>query len=282
MKNGWLIVNGFLKSEKFEEIYGFFLQNAAKYDINLLMIRSDELEYIPDELPQFAIFWDKDICLAKRLESRGLRLFNSASAVEICDSKILTALALEGKVPMPQTLFSPKTFPQVGYTNLNFLKTAEEILGMPMIIKEAYGSFGQQVYLAENSDKAKEIVKSLEGKDFVMQKFIAESRGRDIRLNVVGGKVVNAILRHSETDFRSNLTLGGESEIYFPTKEEKRIAEKACHIVGLDFAGVDVLFGKDGPLLCELNSNPHFKTTLQTTGVDLSENILRHISDQLA
>ncbi len=285
MKKGWLLVNGFLQSKKFSEIYRFFLDNAKQFDVDISLITSDSLlaeasdNFSQFEKPDFVLFWDKDVCLAKRLEKCGFRLFNCAKAVEICDSKTLTSTTLVGKISMPKTLFSPKTFAAVGYTDLHFVEKAVDILGLPMVIKESFGSFGQQVYLAKTLQQAKEIVTSIAGKDFVLQQFVSESCGRDIRLNVVGGKVVNAVLRHSDVDFRSNVTLGGSMEKYTPTNQEVFIAEQTCKIIGADFAGVDVLFGKDGPLLCEVNSNLHFKSTFCCTGVDISKHILQHICD---
>lgn len=283
MKKGWLVVNGFLQSSKFNELYNFLLDAANENGAELLLRTSSSLlsgevdGFSQFEKPDFVLFWDKDVTLAKLLEKADFKLFNSAHAVEVCDSKVQTALVLQNKVPMPKTLFSPKTFEGVGYPDLHFVEQAAQVLGLPMVIKEAYGSFGQQVYLANTLEEAKSIVQKLAGKDFVFQQFVSESCGKDIRLNVVGGKVVNAILRKSTTDFRSNITLGGKCEGYIPTEEEKAVAERACEIIGLDFAGVDVLFGKNGPLLCEVNSNMHFKTTYDCTGVDISKHILRHI-----
>lgn len=285
MKHGVLIINGFgfFSGGKFKQIYDMLRNTAAVCGARLDFVHSDILAMQAHDgfpslgKPDFTIFWDKDVTLAKLLEKAGFRLFNSARTVEICDSKVLTALELWGKIPMPKTLFSPKTF--VGYDgDCRFVQRAVEILGLPLVIKEACGSFGEQVYLAKTIDEATQIVLKLAGKDFVMQQFIAESAGKDIRLNVVGGKVVNAILRRGRSgDFRSNITLGGTAEKYVPSPEEIRIAEAACAAVGADFCGVDVLFGKDGPLLCEINSNFHFKSTLDATGVDLSENIIGYI-----
>lgn len=284
---GWLAVNGFLQSAKFNEIYAILQNSAKQLNINMRLVTTDSLlceansNFSAWEKPDFVLFWDKDVSLAKRLEQAGFVLFNNAAAVEICDSKTLTAMRLCSVVPMPKTLFSPKTFPSVGYTSLSFVKRAVEILGLPLIVKEAYGSFGEQVHLCSTLQEAENLVKKLAGRDFLFQQFVAESCGRDVRLNVVGGKVVNAILRHSESDFRSNVTLGGKMQRYEPTAAEVEIAERACREIGLDFAGVDVLLGNNGPLLCEVNSNPHFKSTLDCTGVDLSKNILQHIAQSV-
>jgi len=114
------------------------------------------------------------------------------------------------------------------------------------------------------------------------QQAITESMGRDVRINVVGGRVVASILRQSTGgDFRSNLTLGGTMAPYTPTEAEAQLALRATQLLGLDFAGVDVLFGKNGPLLCEVNSNAHFKTTLACTGVNMAQHIMHYIKEQL-
>lgn len=149
-------------------------------------------------------------------------------------------------------------------------------------MKEAYGSFGKQVYLVRNRAEAETLVKSFGAKDFLMQKFVETSCGRDVRINVVGEKVVSAMYRHNENDFRSNVTNGGKAENYLPTEEQKAAAIAAAKALGLDFCGVDVLFGEGGePVIAEVNSNPHFKSTFDCTGIDMSEQILSYVKEQL-
>lgn len=284
---GWLIVNPFLDTQKFQEIYGMLCAAAEKEHIHLQMKTTAQLKCPVGEefshLPDFAIFWDKDVYLARQLEQQGLRLFNSAFAVEACDNKALTALHLAANhVPAPATVLSPKTFEAMGYCKLDFLDEAEKALGYPMVIKEAYGSFGQQVYLADSRKAAEEIIRSMGYKDFVMQKFIKSSMGRDVRVNVVGGKVIAAMLRYNDHDFRSNISNGGSMAPYTITPAQEEAALAACRALQLDFAGVDVLFGAhDMPLICEVNSNPHFKSTLQATGIDLSTHIMHHIREAI-
>lgn len=284
---GWLIINGFIGSEKFNELYRYLSRAAVKRNIDLEIKTSDSLcapvgaSIYEDSRPDFVLFWDKDIHLARRLEKEGVRLFNSASAIEICDNKILTAEALSGKVATPKTIVAPKTFEGVGYNSLEFVENATRVLGLPVIIKEAYGSFGAQVYLAKTLDEAKNIIISLGHKDFIMQEFISESIGRDVRVNVVGGRVVSAMERYNENDFRSNISNGGLMKQIKLTSQIEAIAIKAAEIIGLDFAGVDVLFGNDGPIICEVNSNPHFKSSLECTGVDMSEEIMSYIAEKM-
>ena len=283
---GWLIVNGFLESKKFDEIYSFLKNASENVGISLEIKTNVELMTLVDEplfpCPDFVIFWDKDVFLAKKLEKNGVRLFNSARSVEICDNKILTALTLSGKVRTPKTLIAPKTFEGVGYTKKDFLKKAIEILSLPIVIKEAYGSFGQQVYLAKSVDDMERIVEKIGHKEFLMQEFVKTSEGRDVRVNVVGGKVVSSMLRYNENDFRSNITNGGSMKKYDISHVWEEAAVKACEAIGLDFAGVDVMFGEaDEPIICEVNSNPHFKSSFECNGVDMSVCIMNYVKEQL-
>ncbi|MBQ7348829.1 MAG: RimK family alpha-L-glutamate ligase [Clostridia bacterium] len=282
---GYLIVNGFLRSDKYYGIYELLTKAFHSCGVKLDLITSDRLNSKKDfpKAPDFALFWDKDYYLADSLEKDGVKLFNSALSVLYCDNKILTYKKLtEAGVRVPKTLVAPKTFEGVNYCDLSFVDRAVEQLGLPMIIKEAYGSFGAQVYLADTLNKAKEIVTKIAPKDFVFQQFIETSRGKDLRVNVVGGKVVATILRKNDNDFRSNITLGGDMEPFILDKTQEKLAIKACNALGLDFAGVDVLFGENGePIICEVNSNPHFKTTLECTGVNLAEHIVKHIINKL-
>ena len=286
---GWLVVNAFLESEKFKGIYTLLTDSAKLHNIELECyttadlcgdITDDFKDYI---LPDFVIYWDKDILLAQRLESAGVRLFNCAKAVEVCDNKALTCLELvKAGVRIPKTIIAPKTFEGVGYTKLDFLDKAIDELGLPLVIKESYGSFGMQVYLAETRNMAVEIIDSLGHKDFIMQEFVATSRGRDLRVNVVGGKVVATIYRYNDGDFRSNLTIGGMMKSYEINDEQAQLAVDACKALHLDFAGVDVMFAEDDkPVICEVNSNTHFKTTLDCTGINLADSIMEYISGEM-
>lgn len=286
---GWLVVNAFLSSEKFSGIYSLLLESAKLHNISLELLTSADLSHIVGgnlngrEYPDFVIFWDKDICLAKALESAGIRLFNCADAVEACDNKALTSILLsKAGVRIPKTIIAPKTFEGVGYSNLGFLDNAIEKMGLPLVIKESYGSFGMQVYLAESRESAVEIIKKLGHKDFIMQEFISSSRGRDLRINVVGNRVVASIYRYNDEDFRSNLTIGGKMKPHLATEAQQAMAISACKALKLDFAGVDVMFGEgDEPVICEVNSNTHFRTTLDCTGVNLADSIMEYIAGEM-
>lgn len=285
----WLIVNEFLRTEKFCQLYTMF-QEAAKERGVLLELRTNAeiLPVLGDKETfldvSFVLFWDKDIRLAKALENRGLFVANSSAAISACDDKSLSHLLLEqADVPMPRTIPGPMTYSNIGYNSFDFLKVAGEKLGFPMVVKECFGSFGQQVYLANGEEELLERVKGMEGRPFLMQEFIKSSFGRDVRLQVVGKEVVAGMYRYSENgDFRANLSNGGKMKPYQPSKEEEALAVRACETLGADFAGVDLLFGDKGPLVCEVNSNAHFKNIYDCTGVDTAERILCYLAGKAA
>ena len=284
--NGWLIVNSFVKWDKFSEIYELLLNAGEKVGVSLEMKTSSDIfcsvqsGFSELKLPDFAIFWDKDILLARRLEKMGLRLFNSSESIETCDDKGQTAIALQsGGIRTPLTFLSPKAYPAFGCTDMSFLRKAEEKLGYPMVIKENRGSFGQQVHLVKDSYEAERLIATFKEHPFIMQEYVEESSGRDVRVNVVGGRVVASMYRYNDNDFRSNITNGGSMKKYEASEAQAKIAVDACKAIGLDFAGVDVLFGKDGPIICEVNSNPHFKTTLECTGINMAEHIIGYIKE---
>lgn len=282
---GLLVVNGFIKEANFFELRTALQLAADKRGIRLDTAGNCELLFDlstgrPLFLPQpydFGIFWDKDLKLGAQLEAQKLRLFNSVRAISLCDDKALTHTVLQNRLPMPRTIAVPTTYRYVGYGDMKFLDTAIEELGLPMIIKECSGSFGKQVYLARTAQEAKDILLKRCAVPMLMQEFVAASAGRDIRIYVVGGRVAAAMLRQNDHDFRANIAAGGQAVAYVPTEEEAAMALRAAEILGLDFAGVDLLFGKDGPLLCEVNSNAHFKGISKSTGVDIAGEIIAHI-----
>lgn len=282
---GWLVVNSFLNTNKFSELYDLLSHGAKKTGIVLEVKKTADIPLVAPvgkcQLPDFILWWDKDVNLASLYEQQGVRLYNSANSIELCDNKAKTVLELSknSNIRLPKTVFAPKTFLGLGYTDLSFLEKAGDLLGYPMIIKEAYGSFGAQVYLANNPEEAEDIIKTkIVDREFIMQEFISESCGRDLRVNVVKGKAVASMVRRNDNDFRSNITNGGVTVQYKPEEYQIKAAIEAANTLGLDFGGVDVLFGKDNtPYICEVNSNPHFKSTLDCTGINLADIILEEI-----
>ncbi|WP_186576251.1 ATP-grasp domain-containing protein [Aquibacillus kalidii] len=292
---GWVIYNGHLQGSKFldfaESIHKAGKQNNVTIDIvknnQLLSFLSEKgsnlLFQIDKPLPDFVIFGDKDITLAWQLESMQIPVFNSATAIDICDNKITTYQKLaENGLPIPKTVAAPKIFANVQDIDLETFYPIEKQMDYPMVVKEAYGSFGEQVYLVHNRKELDEIITEIKDRPFVIQEFISSSYGKDIRLNVVGNKVVSSMLRSAANDFRANSQTEGVSEMYTPTEKEVELAIQATKAIGVDFAGVDLLFGPNQqPIICEVNSNAHIKKTLAATGVDVADHIVKYVISKI-
>lgn len=288
---GWLITNAFLHSNKFTELNFWLIDAAKKHDIGLTLktnaqvpvsLESGRLKLWEDKdlKPDFVLFWDKDIRLARYLEMKGIPVFNSSNAIAVCDDKSLTHLYLQAAgIRMPKTILAPMTYSNIGYNNQDFLEEIIKRISFPMIIKECFGSFGQQVYLVKDRQELYNKFLEIGTRPMLFQEFIHNSFGKDIRLEVVGNQVIASMYRYSDNgDFRANVTNGGKMKPYEPTKEQEALAVKCCQTIGLDFAGVDILFGENQePIVCEVNSNAHFKNIFDCTGVNAADCIIEYI-----
>lgn len=268
--------------------------NRLKEELEKLGVRADivcggaELggefggEIVLETACDFAVFLDKDKYLAEAFTKKGIRLFNSATAIRLCDDKGETCLALAGQgLNVPDTLFAPLVFKKDDASREAVKKTTSvvaEKLGFPVVVKESYGSMGSGVYLAKNEDELYKISDELLLKPHIYQKYLSARKGTDVRVIVIGGRVVCAMERFNPDDFRSNLALGGSGRKIVPEKAFKKAAEKAARVLKLDYCGVDLLYGDNGePFICEVNSNAFFKGAESVTGVNVAKIYAEHI-----
>ncbi|MGN1124311.1 MAG: RimK family alpha-L-glutamate ligase [Eubacterium sp.] len=270
--NGILAVNHFLNNEKFNELHTHLLKTAEKMDIDL-KIETNLTLALKNVKADFVLFWDKDINLAKRLERMNIPVFNSADSIAKCDDKARTYIELDGVVPQPKTLIAPKCYFESDMSE--FVQGAVELLGLPLVFKECFGSFGEQVFLC---DGVESIMSHITQRPFILQKFVDESRGEDKRLEIVGSKCVACVLRKNKNDFRSNVTNGGEMTPCIPTQNEVKIAVEACKRLGLTFGGVDILANES---VCEVNSNAHIINIMKATKADIAPLIFEEIIKEI-
>ncbi|SEJ25404.1 ribosomal protein S6--L-glutamate ligase [Bhargavaea ginsengi] len=286
MKSCWVIYNGSLISDKFADQARLVAEAAERAGVRAEVRKNYEvmmdLQRGIGSKPSFVVFLDKDILLATWLKASGIPVFNDPEVIETCDNKAkqYIRLAAEG-IPMPRTVIAPKVYPAFSIAETGYFERVLADFGLPMIIKEGHGSFGAKVYLIETEEAFFEKVESLRGVDFVFQEFIASSRGRDIRVNTVGGRIVAAMYRHSETDFRANITNGGVAEPIELTENQQHLALEAARAVGAEFAGVDLLFGQDGPLVCEVNAAAHIRNIYNVTGINVADAMIEYILEKL-
>lgn len=252
---GIILINGFSgigehqASRLQEEFAGF------GYDIPIVKNRLGE---VPSDV-DFCIFLDKDLYTAKTLEESGVKIYNSSSAISLCDDKMLTYIALKGVAEQPYTI--PSTF---CYTTAEVeegeLDYVEEKLGYPLVVKINKQSRGEGVFLVTNRKELAEIISKLRTIPHLYQKFISYASGRDTRVIVVGNKVLCAMERYNEKDFRSNVEQGGVCRNVEVDERIRNIAIKVSKTLGLEYCGIDFVFDEDGKAyVVEVNSNAFFK-----------------------
>lgn len=175
-------------------------------------------------------------------------------------------------VGIPKTVFARET--------ANLEEVVDLVGGAPVIIKVARGTHGNGVVLAETKKAAKAVMQAfyVEGVNFIVQEFVAESAGTDIRALIVGGRVVASVQRQSlDDDFRSNTHQGGVGKAVKLTSEEEKTAVRAAKAMGLPICGVDMMRSKDGPKVLEVNSSASLKTPETITKRDVATKIIEYI-----
>jgi ribosomal protein S6--L-glutamate ligase len=210
--------------------------------------------------------------IARQFELNGVYTVNRSIAIVRSRDKLRTLQLLsKAGVGIPKTVFSKSTAA---------VDDLIEQIGVPMIIKVARGSQGNGVVLAETRKAAKSVIQAfyVEGVSILLQEFIEEADGSDIRAFVVGNQVVASYKRQSlDDDFRSNMHQGGKGTAIKLTDQEKRTALKAAKAVGLQICGVDLIRSKRGPLVLEVNSSPGLEGIEKVTGRDVAGKIIDYI-----
>ena len=277
-KKGLIIINGFGVAEgiqhQLKRLKEEFSNKGVPVDVRT---STDVFSYLSEgnvksTLPHydFVIYTDKDRYIAEELERAGYRLFNSSSSIVKCDDKMLTHLSLSDQgIKMPTTISSPLCYRDDG--NRKYLDNVIEIIGLPMIVKENYGSLGRQVYFVTNKNELLDLENKLIHVPHIFQQFIASSKGKDYRIIVIGGKAVAYMKRENKFSYLSNLAAGGKSYVVDLPKSYLEVAEKAAKILELDYCGVDLLEGENGePILSEVNSNAFYEGIEKTTGINVA------------
>ncbi|MGZ3457030.1 MAG: ATP-grasp domain-containing protein [Archangium sp.] len=210
------------------------------------------------------------LAVVKHFEMMGVPVLNDAAAISQSRDK-LRALQLlcSAGLDVPRTVMA--------HDRSNVRKLVEEVGGLPVIIKLLRGTQGVGVMIAHSLQEVQTIVNTFWdlGQEVVLQEFVAESKGRDVRALVVGEQVVGAMQRRAKKgEFRSNIHRGGEGHPVALPPAYVDVAVRAARLLGLELAGVDMLEGHAGPRLMELNSSPGFEGLERATKQDIAGAII--------
>lgn len=224
-------------------------------------------------LNDFAVYLDKDKYLSLILEKSGLKLFNSHHSIRVCDDKGETYIALANNgINIPKTIMGGLCYSRDCVIDEKVADNIINSLGLPIIIKESYGSMGKGVYLANTKEELLSIMEMVKLKPHLFQQYLPFKKGVDVRVIVIGGRAVASMERRNNQDFRSNVARGGSGVKIELSKEFKETAEKVAKILKLDYCGVDLLFGENGkPFVCEVNSNAFIGGIESATGENVAK-----------
>ncbi|MES2876701.1 MAG: 30S ribosomal protein S6--L-glutamate ligase [Patescibacteria group bacterium] len=256
---------------KYKECYASIEQNNPT-----VSYRGEDLAGFDAIIPRIASGMTRyGTAIVRQLEMQGVYTVSSSLAINRSRDKLrsMQVLAKSG-VGIPKTIVSRNS------TDIDDL--IDRLGGTPVIIKLARGTHGNGVVLAESKKAAKSVLQALyltneDGTNVLLQEFVKESAGTDIRVFVVGGRVIASMQRKSlDDDFRSNLHKGGQGTSIKLTEEERKVAIRAAKAMGLQVAGVDMMRSARGPLILEVNASPGFGIET-VTGRDVTTPIIEYI-----
>lgn len=236
--------------------------------------KGKKLEDVDAIIPRIAQSYTRyGSAVVRQFEMQGVYTTSTSIAIVRSRDKLRAyQLLAKAGVGVPKTVFARET--------ADFDEVLELAGGAPVIIKVARGTHGAGVVLAETRKAAKAVMQAffVEGVNFLVQEFVEESAGTDIRAIVVGGQVVSSIKRQNlDDDFRSNTHQGGVGKPVKLTDEEKRTAIKAAKAMGLSICGVDMMRSQIGPLVLEVNSSASIKTPELITKRNVAEKIIEYV-----
>jgi ribosomal protein S6--L-glutamate ligase len=218
------------------------------------------------------------MAVVRQFEMMGVYCLNESQAIARSRDKLrCLQLLSRHDIGLPPTVYTRQAE--------HIPACVEKVEGPPVVVKLLQGTQGIGVVLAETTMAASSVIEAFHGleQNILIQKFIRESKGADIRALVVGGKVVAAMRRQALAgEFRSNLHRGGKAKKIRLPLDYRRTAVAAARVLGLTVAGVDMLESADGPMVMEVNSSPGLEGIQKTTGVDVAAAIIEHIERKVS
>lgn len=289
MKKGLLV--GFTKWQT-ECAYKIYKDCFAKYNIKLDLLKIDEYVLcIQNGKPNidvknydFCVMLVKDQYISTLFSKKNKPCFNGYAQMSSSDDKFLTYVKLaENNIALPKTLSGNTDFDGLKLPDYRrsatFRDKVETYLGYPFVAKPTFGYGGKGIVILNNRQEFDKFLDNVGQESYLYQEFIPDNPGSDIRVMVVGGKVIFSIMRRNPNSFISNVSSGGNAVKYEATKQQKNLAVKVAKILGLDHCAVDFFNTEDGrALLCEVNANAGgIEINEQLTGVNQAEKFVEYI-----
>ena len=291
MAKGWMLVKQrFMDSYETQRL----LEEFGNYDIEVKLIDPNEIDiFVNKENKQSILVNGKSLPLPKfvfprtgsgttyyiravirHFERMGVVVVNGSDSIDNVKDKLYTHQILaQSNLDIPKTMLLKHPI------DVNFV---EKHLGFPVIVKTISGSYGRGVFIADGKKQLKQLITMAEltkkSYDIIIQEFIKDTWGKDLRVLVVNNKVVGCMMRQAtDDDFRANISRGGEGIPYEVNDQIEWLSTEASKALNLDIAGVDLLFDNGGYKICEINSNPGFEGMETFTKKNIAEEIVQFI-----
>ncbi len=286
---GLILINAYFNNEEYLYQAERMKEEFEKKNVVTTIERNNEFSFKIDNNNvcskygdyDFIVYWDKDKYILNMLHKIGANVFNSYQSIIDCDDKMTTYVALaNNEIPLVKTVPGLFCYDKDEKIPLQAVQSLEAELNYPIIVKNSYGSLGKGVFMAKDRAELLCVMEQLKCFPHLFQQYVKTSYGKDLRIIVVGDEVVGGMIRKSNGDFRSNIGVGGSGEPYLPSDELKKLAIKIKNVLKLDYCGIDILFGENGPLVCEVNSNAFFYTFEKTTKINVAEKYADYIIKQ--
>ena len=242
-----------------ENYIKWYIEKFTKKGVDFKLIYVEDIDY--NNLPDFAVCRFIAPEVTKKLVEKGVRCFNNSFVSEICNDKL-------------------KTYEYVSEKGIEIMpvlnRDCEEF---PVVVKSKNGHGGTEVFMVENH---RELVEKLDvlKDNYVIQKP-CNNLGRDVRVYVIGGKIITAMLRISDKDFRSNFCLGGRAEVYNLSDEEREKVEKVIRLFDFDFVGIDFIFNNGKMVFNEIEDVVGSRMVYTYTDIDIVEMYVDYILEKV-
>lgn len=258
---GWIIYNK-EDVEKNENYIGWYINKFKENNIELSLVYTDEINY--NSLPYFAIVRAIRPDITRKLENLGVKCFNNGFVSEICNDKALTyKFVSDNGIEILPT-----------YYNVDYVKD------YPVVIKPKDSHGGDRVNIAESYNELMTLMPLYEGDNYVIQ-AVATDKGKDVRVYVIGDKIITSMLRVSDKDFRSNFCLGGSASVYNLTDEEVEKVNKVIKLFDFDFVGIDFVFNNGEMVFNEIEDVVGSRMIYTYTNIDIVTLYIKYILQKL-
>jgi len=273
------------------------LEAGKKIGLDIRVIRPEQFELVVTRSDRKSILIDGSIealpdfvlprmgsettyfglAVIRQMERLGVYCCNSSPSIERVKDKLhMHQVLAQSNLPTPKTMMLK--FP----VDLEIVK---QEIGFPVVIKNIISTRGEGIYLSDSEDRFLDLMELIysynQQANIILQEYIAPSFGRDLRVFIIGGKVVGCMQRKSKSGFKANYSLGGSVEPYPLSQEIEWLATETARLMELDIAGIDLLFDEGALKICEANSAPDFQGLEEVVGKRIGEGILEYVVNQV-